>query len=276
MICFYFYTIETKINPRCPPSQIASRFPPCLQGRPAPLVQTYHVTPANHAIRLVTRHSLPRREIRASASFPTSTTLQQPANWHSSASPLPRANQLPKMLRTPASTLLRRSAALRCPASLARANSNQAISKPTLANIEKRWEGMPLQEQADLWMSLRDRMKGNWKELTVQEQKAGAYTLPVPRVKKMPPDTRACPNHVRTPRLHKTVSLGSIALARCPGVSNQTWTNSLWRGPGQPSGYGGSALIHMADIPQRTGSPSALTAPAPRTPRAPMPASSGA
>lgn len=78
------------------------------------------------------------------------------------------------MLRTQASSLLRkglvRSAA---PAVASRANSTQALSKPTLNNIEKRWEGMPLQEQADLWMALRDRMKGNWKELTVQEQKAG-------------------------------------------------------------------------------------------------------
>ncbi len=36
---------------------------------------------------------------------------------------------------------------------------------------------MPPQEQADLWMSLRDRMKTDWKELTMQEKKAGAYTL---------------------------------------------------------------------------------------------------
>lgn len=50
-----------------------------------------------------------------------------------------------------------------------------AISNPTLANIEKRWEDMPPQEQADLWMSLRDRMKTDWKELTLQEKKAGAY-----------------------------------------------------------------------------------------------------
>jgi len=50
-----------------------------------------------------------------------------------------------------------------------------AISNPTLANIEKRWEDMPPQEQADLWMSLRDRMKVDWKELTMQEKKAGAY-----------------------------------------------------------------------------------------------------
>ncbi|KAK5660873.1 hypothetical protein OQA88_12244 [Cercophora sp. LCS_1] len=56
-----------------------------------------------------------------------------------------------------------------------RAASTHAISNPTLANIEKRWEGMPLQEQADLWMSLRDRMKGSWKELTVQEKKAAYW-----------------------------------------------------------------------------------------------------
>ncbi|KAK5171517.1 hypothetical protein LTR04_002408 [Oleoguttula sp. CCFEE 6159] len=48
-----------------------------------------------------------------------------------------------------------------------------AISNPTLANIEKRWEAMPPQEQADLWMSLRDRMKVDWHELTKQEKKAG-------------------------------------------------------------------------------------------------------
>ncbi|KAG9242245.1 mitochondrial cytochrome c oxidase-like protein subunit V [Calycina marina] len=50
-----------------------------------------------------------------------------------------------------------------------------AISNPTLANIEKRWEEMPPQEQADLWMALRDRMKTNWAELTLQEQKAAYY-----------------------------------------------------------------------------------------------------
>ena len=48
-----------------------------------------------------------------------------------------------------------------------------AISNPTLSQIEKRWEGMPPQEQADLWMALRDRMKNDWHELTLQERKAG-------------------------------------------------------------------------------------------------------
>ncbi|KXX75509.1 Cytochrome c oxidase polypeptide 5, mitochondrial [Madurella mycetomatis] len=56
-----------------------------------------------------------------------------------------------------------------------RAASTHAISNPTLANIEKRWEGMPMQEQAELWMALRDRMKESWTELTVQEKKAAYW-----------------------------------------------------------------------------------------------------
>lgn len=53
-----------------------------------------------------------------------------------------------------------------------------AISNPTLANIEKRWEAMPPQEQADLWMALRDRMKVDWNEMTLQEKKAGMFIPP--------------------------------------------------------------------------------------------------
>ena len=54
-----------------------------------------------------------------------------------------------------------------------RAASEHAISNPTLAGIEKRWETLPPQEQADLWMQLRDRMKTDWHQLTLQEKKAG-------------------------------------------------------------------------------------------------------
>lgn len=57
----------------------------------------------------------------------------------------------------------------------ARAASDHAISNPTLASIEKRWEGMPPQEQAELWMQLRDRMKVDWHQMTLQEKKAGTY-----------------------------------------------------------------------------------------------------
>ena len=54
-----------------------------------------------------------------------------------------------------------------------RSRKAHAISNPTLSGIEARWESMPLQEQADIWMQLRDRMKGDWHELTLNEKKAG-------------------------------------------------------------------------------------------------------
>ncbi|KAF9894754.1 Cytochrome c oxidase subunit 5A [Aspergillus nanangensis] len=56
-----------------------------------------------------------------------------------------------------------------------RAASEHAIANPTLAGIEKRWEAMPPQEQADLWMQLRDRMKVDWHQMTVQEKKAAYW-----------------------------------------------------------------------------------------------------
>ncbi|GAM82593.1 hypothetical protein ANO11243_005750 [Dothideomycetidae sp. 11243] len=55
------------------------------------------------------------------------------------------------------------------------ARQAHAVSNPTLADIEKRWEAMPPQEQADLWMALRDRMKVDWHELTIQEKKAAYW-----------------------------------------------------------------------------------------------------
>ncbi|KAL8790850.1 MAG: hypothetical protein Q9195_006175 [Heterodermia aff. obscurata] len=55
------------------------------------------------------------------------------------------------------------------------ASTAHAISNPTLAGIEKRWEVMPPQEQADLWMALRDRMKIDWHDLTIQEKKAAYW-----------------------------------------------------------------------------------------------------
>lgn len=54
-------------------------------------------------------------------------------------------------------------------------STSHAVSNVTLADIEKRWESMPPNEQADLWMSLRDRMKGSWGELTLQEKKASYW-----------------------------------------------------------------------------------------------------
>ncbi|PGH18875.1 hypothetical protein AJ79_00291 [Helicocarpus griseus UAMH5409] len=55
------------------------------------------------------------------------------------------------------------------------ATTEHAIANPTLAGIEKRWEAMPPQEQAELWMQLRDRMKVDWHEMTLQEKKAAYW-----------------------------------------------------------------------------------------------------
>ncbi|KAI9042771.1 cytochrome c oxidase subunit IV family protein [Aspergillus affinis] len=55
------------------------------------------------------------------------------------------------------------------------ASTEHAIANPTLAGIEKRWEALPPQEQADLWMQLRDRMKVDWHQMTLQEKKAAYW-----------------------------------------------------------------------------------------------------
>ena len=82
-----------------------------------------------------------------------------------------RAASIRKPLKTP------QNPALACATDLrhqqTRSATAHAISNPTLAQIEKRWEDMPPQEQADLWMALRDRMKNDWHDLTLQERKAG-------------------------------------------------------------------------------------------------------
>ena len=88
------------------------------------------------------------------------------------------------MLRTSATRVLRPSTSLLSAvtrrgqplcaplASQQQSRQQHAVSNPTLANIEKRWEAMPPQEQAELWMALRDRMTVDWHELTTQEKKA--------------------------------------------------------------------------------------------------------
>lgn len=81
------------------------------------------------------------------------------------------------MLRTQAASRVVRQALAR---TQVRGNATRALSNPMLNNIEKRWESMPLQEQAELWMALRDRMQGSWKELTEQEKRAGGFPLPLP------------------------------------------------------------------------------------------------
>lgn len=102
-------------------------------------------------------------------------------------------------MRLPTSTVLRASIAqasrqatttsLVTRAAASTAASTHAISNPTLANIEKRWEGMPLQEQAELWMALRDRMKEDWHDLTVKEKQAGESITGAQGLHRVPPPT---------------------------------------------------------------------------------------
>ena len=97
-----------------------------------------------------------------SAPFPATTMLRITSFSRSVSSSTTR--QIPRALNT--SIVCRRQ-------STEQTRKAHAISNPTLANIEKRWEAMPPQEQADLWMALRDRMKVDWNEMTLAEKKAG-------------------------------------------------------------------------------------------------------
>lgn len=96
--------------------------------------------------------------------------------------PAVRALYAPSSLLSTATRLSRPqsiSSALRPVAAVQQHQTRQqhAVSNPTLANIEKRWEAMPPQEQAELWMALRDRMTVDWSELTMQEKKACEFLL---------------------------------------------------------------------------------------------------
>jgi len=87
-----------------------------------------------------------------------------------------RATAASRIVRPSAATAFRPATVVCSSAAEAkRSASAHAISNPTLADIEKRWENLPLQEQADLWMALRDRMKSPWAELTLQEKKAAYW-----------------------------------------------------------------------------------------------------
>lgn len=138
-------------------------------------------------------------------------------------------------------------------------SSNHAISNPTLANIEKRWEGMPLPEQAELWMALRDRMKENWNELTLHEKKAGEST----------------PIHPgRAPRQLYQASTAVVGDGMASiGVSSEAWS-SIGPPPSSPgsedaSWHGGRKRKiktnpkYLKQKNQPTGLRSVLTAPAP-------------
>lgn len=46
-------------------------------------------------------------------------------------------------------------------------------SAPLLANIEASWKSLPAEEQYEVYQQLEELQKKDWKELTVDEKKAG-------------------------------------------------------------------------------------------------------
>jgi hypothetical protein len=46
-------------------------------------------------------------------------------------------------------------------------------SAPILANIEASWKNLPSEEQYEVYQQLEELQKKDWKELTVDEKKAG-------------------------------------------------------------------------------------------------------
>jgi cytochrome c oxidase subunit 4 len=50
-----------------------------------------------------------------------------------------------------------------------------ALSKPTLAHLDKRWEAMSEEERQDIIEQLAERQKGPWSELTEYEKKAAWF-----------------------------------------------------------------------------------------------------
>lgn len=107
---------------------------------------------------------------------------------------LPRAASIPTSVRGPSirsSFRLSKSSTPACVFDVQQQQQRRhalthAVSNPTLSGIEKRWEIMPPQEQAELWMALRDRMKLDWNELTLQEKKACEQPLNHEETRKLP------------------------------------------------------------------------------------------
>jgi hypothetical protein len=82
------------------------------------------------------------------------------------------------ILRSTTTTLARRAYATAASStsaapSLTTVSTRSNASAPILANIEASWKNMPADEQYDVYTQLEELQKRDWKELTVDEKKAG-------------------------------------------------------------------------------------------------------
>lgn len=110
------------------------------------------------------RHSVSRASLLTSSAVRTSKQSSFAA---------PRFVAAARSLHT---SPIQRDAATTAPPPASGSRSEHALSNPLLANIDKRWDKMPPQEQAELWMAVRDRMVVDWHQLTHQEKRAGKST----------------------------------------------------------------------------------------------------
>jgi hypothetical protein len=65
----------------------------------------------------------------------------------------------------------RRAASTSAPLTVSSTRTN--ASAPILANIEASWKSLPAEEQYEVYQQLEEIQKRDWKELTIDEKKAG-------------------------------------------------------------------------------------------------------
>ena len=78
---------------------------------------------------------------------------------------------------TSTATLARRAYATAAGAapSITVTSTRSNASAPILANIEASWKTLAAEEQYEVYQQLEELQKRDWKELTVDEKKAGAF-----------------------------------------------------------------------------------------------------
>lgn len=83
---------------------------------------------------------------------------------------------LPRTLPRVATPALRSYASAASP-SISVTSTRSNASAPALANIEASWKSLPAEEQFEVNQQLEELQKRDWKELSVDEKKAGELDL---------------------------------------------------------------------------------------------------
>lgn len=79
----------------------------------------------------------------------------------------------------PRSAMTIRSYASAASPSISVTSTRSNASAPALANIEASWKSLPAEEQFEVYQQLEEIQKRDWKELSVDEKKAGQLLFPL-------------------------------------------------------------------------------------------------